>query len=862
MVNNKIYNTQDLVLQVSKSYDPAKLNLKEYKRFLNALCGNREYQKEAIEAAIIYLAYGKYKSIEDLVQENAKQNPNLTSRYHTLEDYKRKLQLPQKLSATIDLATGTGKSYVMYGIAQIALSLGIVDKVLVLCPSLTIKDELTKKFIESAADKRLIEALPTTAHWRNPHIINANETIQSGFVCVTNIHAVYSSNNSSIVDSLGFNKGNTCLVLSDEVHHAYNKIEGRDEESQSIKKWREFLLDTSFSFRFMLGFTGTAYVENDYFNDVIYRYSLRQAIEEGFVKKIDYVHKDESSTENERFQKIYQNHRNNKDAYPSVKPLTILITKDIKEARRLHTRLTEFLVERGEGSEEQVSKEKILLVTSHNDHKSNVLRLPYVDNQDNAVEWIISVAMLTEGWDVKNVFQIVPMEEKAFNSKLLIAQVLGRGLRVPPAYPVAKVTVFNHDSWSGKIQDLVNEILEIEQRLKNSVVKTGERAKYHFELYNINYDKKEVNVDNPNASKEPKEFKYKDFVNLPIVSETFVHETETVYVTIDGKETAINYKVDKEKFHISDILAKIIHDFETRDWEGRILKLSENQYTQNNLPPREELEKLIRTSMERVGITGDYVGKANRQAIYSMFNTLLRQSNVSRQYEKFADDIINIKTENREHESISVLSLRQNATVFYTEDYQTEIAVEDTLIYFNEVLEDKTLPRQAISDKLNHYVFKTPVDLVFVSHDPERKFIEQLIKHDISPKIKAWVKSNNQNFYKIDYTLQIGTHSTQHQFNPDFFLLIDTPEIEYIIVAEIKADGDDSDENKAKMKYAKDHFKALNEQLQKSEIKQKYIFHFISPTEYPTFFQYLKDGTLIEEKYYGTLEKLLNNDTP
>ena len=44
------------------------------------------------------------------------------------------------------------------------------------------------------------------------------------------------------------------------------------------------------------------------------------------------------------------------------------------------------------------------------------------------------VSMLTEGWDVQNVFQIVPHEERAFNSKLLIAQVLGRGLRVPDAY--------------------------------------------------------------------------------------------------------------------------------------------------------------------------------------------------------------------------------------------------------------------------------------------------------------------------------------------------------------------------------------------------------------------------------------------
>lgn len=60
-------------------------------------------------------------------------------------------------------------------------------------------------------------------------------------------------------------------------------------------------------------------------------------------------------------------------------------------------------------------------------------------------------------WLVGQVFQIVPHEERAFNSKLQIAQVLGRGLRrldwwsgTDPA-----VTVFNHDAWCGRIKFLV-----------------------------------------------------------------------------------------------------------------------------------------------------------------------------------------------------------------------------------------------------------------------------------------------------------------------------------------------------------------------------------------------------------------------
>lgn len=420
MIALKVFDTQDLILQVTKSYDPEKLKLHEWEHFLDVLCTNRQYQKEAIKAAVIYLASGKYNSIEDLVKENWNKNPNLATRYYSLADYHHRLPLADKLSATLDLATGTGKSFVIYGIAQIALCIGLVDRVLVLCPSLTIKNELTQKFSALTANSRLLDAIPNEIGIKNPRIINADQTIQAGDICVTNIHAVYSNTSSSIFDSLSFSKGRSCLVLSDEVHHAYNRVEGRDKESQSLKKWSEFLEDKQYDFRYLLGFTGTAYHENDYFNNVIYRYSLRSAIEDNFVKSVNYVHRDDSQNEYEKFQKIYQNHNANKTTYPELKPLTILITKDIKFAKQLHTRLVEFLAEKGEGSEEEIGKEKVLIITSDPEHQRNVLKLPKVDT-DEKTEWIISVAMLTEGWDVKNVFQIVPMEEKAFNSKLLIA---------------------------------------------------------------------------------------------------------------------------------------------------------------------------------------------------------------------------------------------------------------------------------------------------------------------------------------------------------------------------------------------------------------------------------------------------------
>ena len=126
------------------------------------------------------------------------------------------------------------------------------------------------------------------------------------------------------------------------------------------------------------------------------------------------------------------------------------VKKDISKAKTLREDLIDFLEKREKISRKAVEK-KVLIVTSHKDHKKNVLELKNVDDKDNPVEWIVSVSMLTEGWDVKNVFQIVPWEDRAFNSKLLIAQVLGRGLRIPEEYksPQPKFRVFNHDAWES-----------------------------------------------------------------------------------------------------------------------------------------------------------------------------------------------------------------------------------------------------------------------------------------------------------------------------------------------------------------------------------------------------------------------------
>lgn len=854
MQEMKTYNTKDLVLNVSKSYDPMKLNLLEWDRFLRVLCGDRYYQREAIETAIIYLASGKYRFIEDLIKENWHDNSKLQEKYISLDDYFDHIQLPGKLSATIDLATATGKSYVIYGVAQIMLSLGIIDKVIVLCPSVTIERELKKKFSALSGDGKLKSAIPNNSKYKNPRIIDANSTIKDGDICVENIHAVYEKTGSSINKSLT-GEGQRVLVLNDEVHHVYNKISGRDKKSQGLKKWKEFLLNPKYNFYYMLGFTGTAYIEDDYFNDVIYRYSLRQAVDDKMVKMVDYVSKDDTVGINEKMQKIYDNHIENKNYYWKVKPLTILVTKNIKNAKRLAGSLIEFLSKKEQLPETKI-KEKVLVVTSAKEHEENVEKLKYVDNKEFPTEWIVSVSMLTEGWDVKNVFQIVPWEDRAFNSKLLIAQVLGRGLRIPEEYQSVqpKVRVFNHDAWSRKIKGLIDEILEIEMRLTSCILNEGERSKYNFNLYNIDYNKEPIEKK---SEKNTKMFDYsKGYIELLAQVEEVNKGTE--YTNIHGNTITKNTLIEYTSYSIDEVINKIYEEFKTREWEGKILKLPEGEYTKNKLPPKYIIKKLIKNSMDRRGIKGDRLTEKNRQKILQAFGTLLRKKGSTIVNIRKVNTPIQISTRDMEKESMSISNLKRGCSVFYTDNYVNEVKGENKDI-LEEAINDDSLTRGAIKQK-NPYLFKTPLDIVFSKSEAEKRFIEYLCSRENVTKIESWIKSRDQGFYSIEFTWRKGEHSIQQTFSPDFFIKVNEKNTDFIIVVEIKQDKDDSDENKAKYRWAKKHFIDLNKELENNNINQQYIFHFLSPSSYSEFFEYLKDGRLVRGHFRSELEDLLEQN--
>ena len=148
----------DFVLKVSNSVDSTKWDESKYYNFLNELCKNRVYQKEAILTTLRLFCGGRYNSTRELAEENFNNNDNIRNIYGTLNNFIAKLHFSNSFSASIDLATATGKSWVIYGVAAIMLACNIVDQVLILVPSVTIEEELTKKI-------KLFDNIPEKEYW-------------------------------------------------------------------------------------------------------------------------------------------------------------------------------------------------------------------------------------------------------------------------------------------------------------------------------------------------------------------------------------------------------------------------------------------------------------------------------------------------------------------------------------------------------------------------------------------------------------------------------------------------------------------------------------------------------------------------
>jgi type III restriction enzyme len=860
------YKQDDFVLKISDYSDRTNAIVGKYEAYLDAITTEDfEQVREAIRMALRFLITEQYKNTGELAKENWNNNSKLQLKYNALEQYLLNIQIKDKKAASIDLATGTGKSWVIYGITQLALAEGVVDKVLVLCPSLTIEEELKKKFEQlagSQTNQQILKELGA-AH-PSPSIKNANGPILSGDICVENIHAVYERTGSSIQDSFS-GKGQRTLVISDEAHHIYSPDEA------ATKKWFDFIVNPDYDFAYHIGVTGTPYIGNDYFHDVIYRYGIKQAMEDGVIKKIDY--KLEEADQGKGWDETWHNHNEIAKRYSGkLKPLTIVVADRIYRTVEIWKELSEYIAKKEKVSFEEASKKVIWVasgIPSNKQEKSiiesivdspekvrkgNLSTLKTVDEPDNPVEWIISVAMLTEGWDVKNVFQIVPHEQRAFNSKLLIAQVLGRGLRIPhdlsqPIY----VRINNHEKWSQEIKDLYEEVLELESRISYGY--SEKRKQYDFPLHNLDYatDQKTVGSEKQPSSKEPKIEKLKP-QNKEKQTHSEYSESGSVSFVIEIQHNeSIAAAARQIKLFLKDKDPEI-----SKEW------------------PIKRIQDFLSKKLDALGYDSTYVSRENLSTFKQAFGPMFREAGkqVVRLLLK-AHNTREIKLKNLPTQTFSESSIKRSGYLFYSKKGLDELKKEEYAI-LKDYLSDKenfNVVRESIEKyggKVEEINFlkdnlievtdenlKTVQNLVYVSFEPERQFLKALQANiDI---VDSFLKSPDKGFYSFPYSYkpaEIGSsHVKRENFNPDFFLKLKGKN--EILVVEIKADGDSHPKNRAKYRDAQEHFKVLNEKLKEKGVNWTYHFYFLSPDNYTDFFQSIREGKL---KWKSELMQLLDEN--
>ena len=265
------------------------------------------------------------------------------------------------------------------------------------------------------------------------------------------------------------------IVINDEAHHAWRAEAEEDGDAQSTV-WIQGLdrLDETLGIMRCYDFSATPFAspngtvdENSVFKWIVSDFGLSDAIEAGLVKTPRLVARDDSLPGRggvPKLRHIYQHVEKElregkterlpalvtqayallgsdwiayRDAFREknhkTPPVMISVVNSTRAAKRIEDALKNNLLLRGACLPEKTRRiDSSVLEGAENDKQAEALRR-IVDTvgqpgQPGAdLEHVISVAMLSEGWDAKTVTHIMGL--RAFSSQLLCEQVVGRGLR-------------------------------------------------------------------------------------------------------------------------------------------------------------------------------------------------------------------------------------------------------------------------------------------------------------------------------------------------------------------------------------------------------------------------------------------------
>ncbi|WP_163151811.1 DEAD/DEAH box helicase [Anoxybacillus sp. MB8] len=434
----------------------------------------RKPQKESLEIlaeVIEHFGLNKQNDPQSLQEKLAAVNANFPS----VTDFEREFP-----SLCFALATGVGKTRLMGAfIAYLHMAKGIRN-FFVLAPNLTIYEKLIQDFTPNTP-KYVFKGLSSFAN-KQPNIITGDNYEQQALfledplavnINIFNISKINSEVRSGksprikrLSEYLGqsyydYLKSLPDLVLLMDESHRYRATAG----VKAINELNPIL---------GLELTATPQVESGSktipFKNVIYSYPLYQAMEDGYVKEPAVATRENfnpgklNQDQLERLKledgvRVHEETKLELELYARenneklVKPFILVVAQDTKHAEDLMNMME------SEDFFEGRYKGKVITVHSNQrgeEKDETIKELLALEDPHSKVEIVIHVNMLKEGWDVTNLYTIIPL--RAANSKTLVEQSIGRGLRLPygkrTGVPgVDRLTIIAHD----KFQEIIDE---------------------------------------------------------------------------------------------------------------------------------------------------------------------------------------------------------------------------------------------------------------------------------------------------------------------------------------------------------------------------------------------------------------------
>ena len=364
-------------------------------------------------------------------------------------------------------------------VAYLYLEKGIKN-FFVLAPNLTIYNKLIEDFSNTAHPKYVFKGIGEFVH-NNPVIITGDNYNSIGDLYKEQEIRINVFNISKISSEMRGGKLPRIKRLSEYLGDSYfNYLSNLDDlvllmdESHHYRADRGMEVINELNPILGLELTATPQVERSggaiKFKNVVYEYSLAKAIQDGFVKepavatRKDFNPSQYSLDDLDRIKledgiRIHEDTKVALDIFardsrmPLVKPFVLVVAKDTDHACKLRELITSNAFFDGRYADKVM---EIHSNQSGEEKDENIAQLLSLEDQENKIEIVIHVNMLKEGWDVTNLYTIIPLRTAA--SITLREQTIGRGLRLPYGKrtwhdKADKLTIVAHD----KFQEIIDE---------------------------------------------------------------------------------------------------------------------------------------------------------------------------------------------------------------------------------------------------------------------------------------------------------------------------------------------------------------------------------------------------------------------